>query len=330
MKPTLSVLDPSPLFTGQSARAALSQTLRLAEALDGSAYRAFWVQEHHNAASFAGTSPEIMLAALSQRTQYLKLGSGGVMLPNYSPLKIAEQFCTLAALAPGRIELGVGRATGADLRTSAALLGPGADAFPSMFQLLLDWLADAAGEAAIDAAHRARGIHVGAHGNRPDVWMLCSSAQSAAFAGAMGVKLAYADFLSPGGAGDAFTAYRAAFVPSAFTRHPYCAIALVAFAAETTADADRLTAPLQAWRTARLQGEFSPFPLAAETAHINQPGTHADQAFIGSGREVALQIQALSRKTGADEMFLLTVAESFDDRLRSYTLIAENILDTAQ
>ena len=108
MKPVLSILDPSPLFEGQTAADAFENTLALAGALDGRGWRSFWVQEHHNARSFAGAAPEVLIAALTQRTQHLKLGSGGVMLPNYSPLKVAEQFCALEALAPGRIELGVG------------------------------------------------------------------------------------------------------------------------------------------------------------------------------------------------------------------------------
>jgi luciferase family oxidoreductase group 1 len=164
MKPALSILDPSPLFEGQTAADAFANTLALAEALDGRGWRSLWVQEHHNARSFAGAAPEVLIAALTQRTQHLKLGSGGVMLPNYSPLKVAEQFCALEALAPGRIELGVGRATGADPRTSAALLGPGAQAFPTMLRMLMDWMLDASGEAPLPDGHRATGIHVGPRG----------------------------------------------------------------------------------------------------------------------------------------------------------------------
>jgi luciferase family oxidoreductase group 1 len=329
MKPLLSVLDPSPVFAGRSSAAALLETLALAEALDGSAYRAFWVQEHHNTASFAGTAPEILIASLAQRTRHLILGAGGVMLPNYSPLKVAEQFCTLEALSPGRIELGIGRATGADPRTSAALLGPGAQAFPTMMQLLIDWLLDASGESPLPAGHRAAGIRATDAGHRPRLWMLSSSAESAAYAGAIGVSLAFADFLSPGGAGKALDAYRQAFRPSPFAPFPHAAIGLVALAAETDADARQLGKPGLAWTLARAGGKFIPFPSQSEADELLSigSGTYAahkeERTIFGSGEDVAHKLIALSETVGADELFILTLCENLEDRIRSYRLIAE-------
>lgn len=196
----LSVLDPSPIFKNRSAADALNETRALAQAVDEMGYRAYWVQEHHNAASFAGTTPEILMADLAARTSRITLGSGGIMLPNYSPLKVAEWGSTLSALYPGRIEIGLGRATGADPRTSAALLGPGAQAFPQMLHLLMDWMLDASGDVPLPTDHRAAGIAANPPAQRAGLWMLCSSPESAAFAGAMGLKLAFADFLNPGGA----------------------------------------------------------------------------------------------------------------------------------
>ncbi|MEL6957220.1 MAG: MsnO8 family LLM class oxidoreductase, partial [Pseudomonadota bacterium] len=128
MPPILSVLDPAPIFEGRTAQNALADTRDLAVACDELGYSSYWVQEHHNTPCFASVAPEILMADLAARTQSITLGAGGVLLPNYSPLKVAEQFSTLSALYPGRIELGLGRATGADPRTSAALLGPGAQA----------------------------------------------------------------------------------------------------------------------------------------------------------------------------------------------------------
>ncbi len=328
MKPLLSVLDPSPVFSGRSSAAALAETLALAEALDGSMYRAFWVQEHHNTKSFAGTAPEILIAALAQRTRHLSLGSGGVMLPNYSPLKVAEQFCALEGLSPGRIELGIGRATGADPRTSAALLGPGAHAFPAMMQLLMDWLLDASGEVPLSAEHRAAGIHAATLGHRPRLWMLCSSPESAAYAGAIGVSLAYADFLSPGGAAPALSAYRNAFRPSAFAASPHAAIGVVALAAESAEDARKLGKPALAWTLARASGKFISFPTedladAILTASANSTAASvSDRAIIGSARDVAQRLTTLANSSGADELFLLTLCEALEDRLRSYQLIA--------
>lgn len=320
----LSILDPSPLFEGMTAHQALNDTLALAEALDTSIYRSIWVQEHHNAPAFAGTAPEVLIAALTQRTKRLSLGSGGVMLPNYSPLKVAEQFCALEALAPGRIELGIGRATGADPRTSAALLGPGADNFPTMMRLLMDWMLDASGEAPIPDDHRARGIHVGARGHRPDLWMLCSSANSAAFAGAMGAKMAYAEFLGPGGAADAVKAYHAAFEPSPFAKTPYAAIGVVAIAADTEEEARYRARPGLAWNIARATGLSIPFPSqqSAEDMIAAASNTAADAAatrsIVGSGQHVADRLRSFGEETGADEFFLLTVADGLECRLASF------------
>ncbi|MEZ5969978.1 MAG: MsnO8 family LLM class oxidoreductase [Hyphomonas sp.] len=328
-RPILSILDPSPMFEGQTAADAFANTLTLAEALDGRGWRAMWVQEHHNARSFASAAPEILIAALTQRTKALKIGSGGVMLPNYSPLKVAEQFCALEALAPGRVELGIGRATGADPRASAALLGPGAQAFPTMMQMLLDWLLDASGEVPLPEGHRAAGIHVGPRGARPDVWMLSSSAQSAAFAGAMGLKLAFADFLAPGGAGAAIAAYRAAFRPSRFTETPHAAVGLVALAAETDEAAGQLAKPAIAWNLARATGDFRAFLPSAEAdaviaAALPEALAAAEgRGVIGEASDVARRLADYAGEHSADELFILTLAERIGDKIRSYELIAE-------
>ena len=253
------------------------------------------------------------------------------MLPNYSPLKVAEQFCALAALAPGRVELGLGRATGADPRASAALLGPGAENFPNMLQLLLDWLLDASGEVPIPDGHRARGIHVGPRGTRPDVWMLCSSPQSAAFAGAMGLKLAFADFLAPGGAGTALAAYRQAFKPSAFAAAPYTAVGLSALAVEKEADIARIASPLRAWAATRGTGDTSPFLPEEEALGIVNalpPEANAmieQRGIVGTALDVAQRLSGFAARHGADELFILTVTERLDDRIRSYELIAEEM-----
>ena len=327
--PPLSVLDPSPVFEGRTPRDALNETRALAEAAEALGYRGFWVQEHHNAPSFACTAPEILIADLAARTSRLKIGSGGVMLPNYSPLKVAEQFATLSALHPGRIELGLGRATGADPRTSAALLGPGAQAFPQMLRMLIDWLQDASAEVPIPDTHRARGIHAQPAGERPDIWLLASSAESAAFAGAMGLKLAYADFLNPGGAAQALAAYRTAFEPSLIAPEPYAAIALVTLAAPDREEAARLGAPAAAWNIKRAQGRFAPFPGETETAAIlDEAGPAAveyarSRSLSGTGEDVARGLKALADTAGADEFHLLTIAPSLETRIASLRLIAD-------
>lgn len=329
MKPALSVLDPSPIFEGKTGRDAYADTIALAKTTEKLGYRSYWVQEHHNAASFAGVAPEVLIAAIGAHTNEINLGSGGVMLPNYSPLKVAEQFAALESLYPGRIELGLGRATGADPRTSAALLGPGANEFPQMLRLLLDWLMDSSGERRLPSAHPAYGIKANPIGRRPDVWMLSSSAQSAAFAGQMGLKLAFADFLSPGGAKTSLDAYRDAFKPSIFASKPHCAIGLVALAADTDAEAERLGKCVLAWNLRRARGEFALFPSVsvAETmlsgADTKTIDGLKERAIVGSAASVVKKLEAVATHTGVNEFFILTIAETLAARIRSYELIAE-------
>lgn len=321
--PVLSILDPSPLFEGRTASDALNETRALARAADEMNYRAFWLQEHHNATSFAGAVPEVQMADIASQTSRLTIGSGGIMLPNYSPLKVAEVGQMLNALYPGRIEIGLGRATGADPRTSAALLGPGAENFPQMLRMLLDWQLDASGVAPMEAGHRASGIAANPPGPNPGVWMLCSSASSAAFAGAMGLRLAFADFLNPGGATAALHAYREAFQPSSFTAQPYSAIGLGVLAAETEAEARHLASTIGAWTLSRGAGHFRRFMNADKATAMlrDAPLAPPSKAIVGTGEQVAEALNTAAVEAGADELILLTIAETIDARINSYRLI---------
>lgn len=332
IKPLLSVLDPSPVFEHRSARGALLESRALAEATDRMGYRAYWVQEHHNSASFAGTAPEILIADLATRTENMAIGSAGIMLPNYSPLKVAEQFAVLSSLHPGRIALGLGRATGADPRASAALLGPGAQEFPQMLNLLLGWLLDTSGELAIAQGHPAHGIYANPQGQRPEVWMLSSSPQSAAFAGAMGLKLAFADFLSPGGAPAAISAYRQSFEPSPFASKPHAAIGLVALAANTEDAANEHAAPLRAWALGlsfRQGAPFQSIEKAKQTLARAAPDARAQvegRAIVGTAQQVAARLTQAATAANADELFILSIADTAQARIESYRLIADAIL----
>ena len=184
MKARLSVLDLSPVGGEATQAQAMRETIAVAQAAERLGYDRFWVAEHHNMRSLASASPEILMAALTQATKTIRLGSGGVMLVNYSPLKVAEVFMALEALAPGRIDLGVGRALGTDGRTGGALRSAGSEAFPQYFALLNAWLLDAGGVEPITEAHPARGIHASPSGpSHPDIFLLCSSPETADFAG---------------------------------------------------------------------------------------------------------------------------------------------------
>lgn len=325
MKPTLSILDPSPIFKGRTAADALNETRALAAAADRMKYRSYWVQEHHNASSFAGTTPEVLMADLGARTERIALGSGGIMLPNYSPLKVAEWGQSLSQLNPGRIEIGLGRATGADPRASAALLGPGGQNFPAMLRMMMDWMLDASGEQRLSDDHRARGIAANPSGPRPGLWMLCSSPSSAAFAGQMGLKLAFADFLNPGGANDALAAYYAAFEPSPFCAEPYAGIGLVVLAAETQEEADYLSGSIKAWALGRGTGEFRPYLGAAEAQdYLAKSAFEPPQrGIIGTGLSVARELIRTANDARANELFLLSITDSLESRLNSYRLIEQ-------
>ncbi|MEP1144154.1 MAG: MsnO8 family LLM class oxidoreductase [Henriciella sp.] len=323
MKPTLSILDPSPIFKGRTAADALNETRAMAQAADQMNFRSYWVQEHHNASSFAGTTPEVLMADLAARTTRIALGSGGIMLPNYSPLKVAEWSQSLSQLYPGRIEIGLGRATGADPRASAALLGPGGQNFPAMLRMLMDWMLDASGETPLPEDHRARGIAANPSGPRSDLWMLCSSPGSAAFAGQMGVKLAFADFLNPGGAADALAAYHNAFEPSPFCVEPYAAIGLVVLAAETEEEAHRLAAPVRAWSLGRSTGKFSPYMNTEDAlTYLEQaPLEPPQRGIVGTGPSVAQRLIETASTARANELFLLSITDSIETRIESYRLI---------
>src|SRR5258708_22870433 len=217
----LSVLDLSPV-TGEATQAqAVRETIAVARAAERVGYHRFWVAEHHNIAGLGSPAPAVLIAALTQATSTIRLGSGGVMPGNYSPLKVAEGFMELEALAPGRIDLGLGRALGADARTGAALRSVGSEAFPQYFALLTTWLLDASGKAPIGDEHPLHDIHANPSGpSHPDLFLLCTSEESAAFAGQMGVGMVFAEFIARTDGGPAVAASRRAFPPPAFRADP--------------------------------------------------------------------------------------------------------------
>ena len=327
--PILSVLAPSPVFEGRTPRQALEEPRALAVATDARGDRSYWVQEHHTTPGFAGTAPEILIADLAARTRNLVIGSGGVLLPNYSPLKVAEQFMTLSALYPDRVELGIGRATGADQRTSAALLGPGPKACPQMMRYLMDWLRDASGHTPMPDDHRAAGVRANPGAALPDLWQLASSPESAAFAGAMGIKLAFADFLSAGPAMPAIAAYRQAFKPSPFLEEPHAAIGLVALAAETDEEARHLSRTSVAWNIGRASGQFLPFPTPSEADAAIASATPGllerarGRSTVGAAASVAERLSGYAKASHADELFVLTISETLEARIKSYDLLAK-------
>lgn len=325
----LSVLDLSPVIGEATQAQAVRETIEVAKAAEGFGYHRFWMAEHHNIAGLGSPAPEILIAAISQQTTRIRLGSGGVMLVNYSPLKVAETFMELEALAPGRIDLGLGRALGADGRTGGALRSVGSDAFPQYFQLLTAWLLDASGAVPIPPGHPVYDIRANPTGpSHPDVFVLCTSEESAQFAGSRGVGMVFAEFIARTEAGPAIAAYRRAFEPSAFRSQPWAGTALVAFAAETTEAGWRGDAMRRAGNVAMLSGRRRRFTdvETAEAFLAEWTGTPllADvegRTIAGDAALVRAALEAKANASSADEVFVMATGPSLDRRIRSLELI---------
>ncbi len=327
--PTLSVLDLSPVSAGGTPAQAIRESVEVAKAAERLGYRRIWFAEHHSMAMLAGTSPELIIAAASQVTSTIRLGSGGIMLPNHSPLKIAESFMALEALAPGRIDLGVGRALGADSRTGAALRAS-PQAFPQYFALLNAWLLDAAGVEPFPEGQAASGIRAQPQGpSHPDLHLLVSSAESAIFAGQAGVGLVFSEFIARGDATAAIAAYRRAFEPSVFRAEPWAATAVIALAADTAEEAERLDSPRRAGTLAMLEGrervaQSIDEAAAALAQRAGDPVLAGIIARSITGEAGAVR-QALADKaasSGADEVFVMASGPTLETRIRSLELIA--------
>jgi luciferase family oxidoreductase group 1 len=253
------------------------------------------------------------------------------MLVNYSPLKVAEVFMELEALAPGRIDLGLGRALGTDARTGGALRSVGSEAFPQYFHLLTTWLLDASGKAPIGDEHPLHDIHANPAGpSHPEVFVLCTSQESATFAGQMGVGMVFAEFIARADGGPAVAAYRRAFQPSPLRAEPWAGIALVAYAAETAERAWAEDALRRAANVSMLSGHRRRFSdlASAETFLAEHEG--APVLALVEGRSIAAdpasvhaRLAEKAREADADEVFVMAVGPSLDARIRSLELIAE-------
>ena len=320
--------------SGRSPAEAIRETLALGPLLEDLGYGRLWLSEHHSSGSVAGSAPEVLLAALAATTSKIRLGSAGIMLPHYSALKIAEQFRVLEALAPGRIDLGVGRAPGSDRRTSYAL-NPNPDeavnAFPSQLRDLMAWVA---GEPLVEN-HPFRGVEAQPMGpGAPAIWMLGSSSYGAQVAAFFGLPYCYAYFFTEGqGAMEALDLYRENYRPSAANPRPYSTIAVSALAAETQAEALRLFTSREAWRAEFERGRFVPLPTPDEAAAY--PFTEAERqrqarirerAAIGTPDLVAVRLREIATAHGADEVVIVTAAHDPQARRRSFRLIADELI----
>ena len=322
----LSVLDQTPIAAGTSPAAALGNSIDLARHCEALGYHRYWLAEHHASPALAGSAPEILIGAVAAATQRMRIGSGGIMLPHYSPLKIAEVFSQLAGLYPGRIDLGLGRAPGSDQRTAVALQQDrrqrAANDFPHQLAELLGYLEDSLPADHPFAAY-ARTLPGLPHA--PEPWVLGSSSDSAAFAGDQGLPYCFADFINAR-QGDIAADYRARFIPRHPGDHPRVAIAVWTVVAETDAAAVRLAAPARMMFAHLLTGRSIAVP-DVETALAwlaDRPELNAARAgrrvVAGSPETVRAGLMAAVAEYGADEVLLVNILHDHEARKHSYTL----------
>ena len=332
----LSVLDQSPVRPGATARQALLETTELAQLADRLGYTRFWVSEHHNSTSLAGSAPEVLLAHLGAHTQRIRLGSGGVMLPHYAALKVAESFKLLEALHPGRIDLGLGRAPGADRLTAYALNPSNTFDEQAFTEQLLDLQAYLRDEAVPDTIHeRVRAIPK--IDTQPALWLLSSSGQSGQFAAQLGMAFSFAQFINPSGGPAAVRAYRQQFRPSPELAAPAANVALFVLCADTEAKALQLQKALYIQLLRFEQGLRGPYPTATETAAYEFSSAeqarlryHQGRAVAGTPDQVRAQLLSLAAAYEVDELAAVTITADFADRRRSYELLAEAFALPAQ
>lgn len=326
----LSVLDQCPVPTGATAGDVLHHSIDLARHVEALGYRRFWVTEHHNHPGVVASAPVVLAGQVAAATTSIRVGSGGVMLPNHAPIVVAEQFGTLEALYPGRIDLGIGRAPGTDEATARALRRHNgaitSEDFPQELETLLDFFAGT-----FPDGHPYQGVRaIPAEGNKPAFWLLGSSEYSARLAGRMGLPFAFAHHFNPEVAESAMASYRRAFRPSAELAQPTSLISVAVVCADDTARAQWLHGSLRLWLLPRRTGRPRTLPSPQEAAAF--PFTDADRAevakqssahVVGDAATVLEQLGQLAARTGADEVMITTIAFSHHDRLRSYELLAE-------
>ncbi len=326
----LSVLDQSTAAKGRPEGDAIRETLALARLCDTLGYHRYWVSEHHNSGSIVGTAPEVLMAAIAATTTRIRVGSAGVMLPHYSALKVAEQFRVLEGIAPGRIDLGVGRAPGSD-RITALALNPderASEQFPRQVLDLMHWVSGAPLE---DDHPFARIIAHPRGPTAPEMWILGSSDYGAQLAAHFGLPYAYAYFFSDGkGCEDALRLYRENFRPSPQCPHPKATICIWALAADTDEEAWRLLKSREYWRVGFEKGIRQPLVSPEEAAQHDYAPADLERidrlrskAFVGTGEHVAQRLRDEAQRLALDELVIVTWTFDPAARQRSYQLLAD-------
>jgi luciferase family oxidoreductase group 1 len=317
----LSILDLAFIAEGESARDALAGSVALAQRAEALGYRRVWYAEHHNFPSIASSATAVLIAHVGAHTRTIRLGAGGIMLPNHAPLVIAEQFGTLASLHPGRIDLGLGRAPGTDPTTSRALrVSPSAsDSFPSDVLELQAYLGDESRVPGVQATP-GTGTHV-------PLYILGSSLFGARLAAKLGLPYAFASHFAPAALEEAVPLYRREFRPSEQLDAPYVIAGLNVIAADTTADAEAQRVKVQRARVKALFGRGANWTDEEAQAVLDSPSGRTIQSMgtytaVGTEPEVKAYVERFARRAGADELIAVHPAPTLEARLRSVELLA--------
>jgi len=322
----LSVLDLAPVGSGATAQQALANSLELARLAEQLGYTRYWFAEHHGMPSIASSAPEILIAHIAAGTREIRVGSGGIMMQNHVPLKLAEAFHTLEALHPGRIDLGIGRAPGTDPATSRALRRFGPEQFSEQ---LAELMALSRGD--FPEGHPLQHVRV-VPGDvpLPPIWLLGSSGASARLAGSLGMGYSFASHFSHAPAAPPIAEYRESFRASPEFPRPHAILAVSAVCAETKAEADYLASTGDLVWVRLRRGEFGRLPSPEEArAYPYTPDERAVAEsyralqFIGTPDELRTRIEAAARESGADEVMVVSNLHSHAARMRSYELLAE-------
>ena len=327
----LGIVDQSPVPNGRTAPEAVKETLELARIAERLGYSRYWLAEHHSTNSFAGSAPEVLIPRVASVTERIRVGSGGVMLPHYSPYKVAEQFRMLQTLFPGRIDLGLGRAPAGTGQAAAALRygrqAISVEHFPAQLEDLVGWLGESLGEDHPLARVRAtpRGTDL------PEIWMLGSGGPTVDVAAGLRLGYSVAQYISGVDGAEAVKAYRARFRPSAAFPEPRANLGIGVLCADTHEEAERLSLSLHLWRMRIMRGvdrgipspeqaveEFAEWGVSPEVLIRDET-----QVIVGDPERVRDRLLDLADRYGVDEIMTVTVTHDFEARRRSYRLLAE-------
>ncbi|HKB47237.1 MAG TPA: LLM class flavin-dependent oxidoreductase [Ktedonobacterales bacterium] len=325
----LSVLDQSPIPDGSSAAQAFANTLELARLADQLGYARYWLAEHHNTQGLAGSSPEVLIALVAAETKHIRVGSGGVMLSHYSPLKVAESFRVLHALYPGRIDLGVGRAPGSDQLTAVVL----AQGRPQPIERFGQQLSDLAGFLydALPPEHPYHNVHATPRSpGAPEMWLLGSGGDSAAYAAVLGFAFSYAHFINPNAATESLSTYRQHFRALFELDAPRASVAVRVVCADTAAEARRIASSFALQRLRMEQGHLGRVPRVEEAqaypysaAELARVEAILGQGFVGDPPQVKARLEHLAAALEIDELVVVTITHDPWARRHSYELLAE-------